>query len=241
MGNPKFPNQGAGDPQLTPASPTYGLLQADFVYQEDVDSGHPLNLDYFIPINCQTVKTARLSFRLRLYRTYSTFTLTTTSGQSANHTHGMAHTHTHNHTLQPQNIAGAGTVAWNNSSPGILAVTNLVPNGDTTSIQNDSTGSSAANTGVASNDHTHNVNVNSTLGVAEDVNNNPSYHVLFDGVDHTADIIPAGPYTTDQVELDVTKFISTKVDRAWHVITLSPNARGRIQAVMRLLYNSNLV
>src|SRR5438094_7392429 len=101
MANPKFDNQGLGDPSLSPQSPIYGLLQADFVYQENVDGagGFPLNLDYFIPVNCQRVITARLSFRRRAYRTYSSLSNLTTStnavGQSNNHTHGSAnHAHT---------------------------------------------------------------------------------------------------------------------------------------------------
>src|SRR5260370_3461804 len=97
MNNPKSGDQGRVP--IVEAQPLpSALLQADFVYQEDVDSGNPLNLDYFIPINCQTVRTARLSFRLRLYRTYSTFTATVTGAGSAHlHTTGAETGHTHNH------------------------------------------------------------------------------------------------------------------------------------------------
>src|SRR5438046_547909 len=112
-GNPRFGNQ-SGDPQLAPSQPSYGLLQADFVYQEDVDAGHPLNLDYFIPINCQTVKTARLSFKLRLYRTYSSLTNLVT-GAETGHTHSHTHTSAANtHSLHigtgasVANLAGLG-------------------------------------------------------------------------------------------------------------------------------------
>src|SRR5438046_10639512 len=103
MPNPNFTNQGPCDPLLSPQDPIYGLLQADFVYQENVDGagGFPLNLDYFIPVNCQRVITARLSFRRRAYRTYSSLSNLTTStnavGQSNNHTHGSAN---HAHTIQ---------------------------------------------------------------------------------------------------------------------------------------------
>jgi hypothetical protein len=239
VGNPKFGDQ-VGDPALNPSTPSYGLLQADFVYQEDVDSGHPLNLDYFIPINCQTVKTARLSFRLRLYRTYSSLSGLVT-GAETGHTHSHAHTSAaHTHSIHfvtgasAANLAGLG--AGGNVSDNTVGAAY-----DTAQIVNSTTPGNTGTNAQGSSGHTHNVTGTSSLGVTEDVNNNPSYTVSFDGVDHTADIIPAGPYATDQVELDVTKFISTVVDRAWHVISLGPSARGRLQAVLRVLYNSNLV
>jgi hypothetical protein len=247
------PHFGPGSPEPSfQSQPAFtGLLQADFVYQENVDSGHPLNLDYFIPINCQTVKTARLSFKLRLYRSYSTITFSTTgattlatdatgeSGHTHSHTHGS---HTHDVTVGTNNVgtgsfvgSGAHGITVNYGGTGGSFDTNA------TTPATDATGSSGHTHSHNHGSHTHTISGSTILGVAEDGNNNPSVSVLFDGVDQTPNISPAGPYTSDQIELDVTKFISTKLDRTWHTISFTVGVRARIQAVMRLLYNTNQV
>jgi hypothetical protein len=84
--------------------------------------------------------------------------------------------------------------------------------------------------------HTHTLTITSTLGIFEDVAPvNPGITVKVDGVDKTAQLSPAGPYQTDQVELDVTNVLA-QATKIWHTVSLQPNQRVRITGILRISY-----
>lgn len=251
MNNPKIGDQGK-IPILEPSLPQSGLLQADFVYQDNIDgvANFPLNLDYFIPINCQRVVTARLSFKRRNYRTYDTVSGLNTGNDNTDHVHAnpntngeTGHSHGHSHTIPIDATTFAANMFW--PGGGANLANNQFAAGNTAAINGDATGSSGhihsqGNTGGRSAFHQHALNLTSVLGVTESTLAN-TITVRFDGVDQTANLTPPGPYTSDQVEMDVTPFVSTVVDRLWHTISFRPAGLGRIQAVLRILYNTNQV
>src|ERR1700740_133111 len=58
-----------------------------WLFSDNVDSTHSLNLRYVIASNVQQVVSARLSIHLAPYRTYNSLALTTTGNESATHVH----------------------------------------------------------------------------------------------------------------------------------------------------------
>jgi len=252
MGNPKIGDQGA-IPVVSAQPPPVNLLQQDFPYQDNVDGagGFPLNLDYFIPINCQSVITGRLSFKRRAYRTYNNVS-GVNSGAGTNHTHSIAteaigesgHSHNHSHSWHifsnsglAGNLVGGSSVVQTGDGTGAMDI-GTTGNANGSSGHTHNHGHGGVTGGEAS--HTHALNLTAILGVTEGTVA-AAITIKFDGVDQTANLLPAGPYSTDQVEMDVTKFISTVVDRSWHTISFTPSGLGRIQAVLRILYHSNEV
>src|SRR5437773_12456910 len=77
--------------------PGNGSAQDDqYVYPDAADATFPYNFDYVIPSNFQRLVSAKLSFRIRAYRTYSTFTPgAVTGGESVTHNHPHTGTHAH--------------------------------------------------------------------------------------------------------------------------------------------------
>ena len=87
--------------------PGQGSLQNDnFIYRDACDATHPWNADYVMPKNFQRLISAKLSFILRAYRTYSTLTLSSTGTDA---TGESGHTHSHSHTWHVNFNGAAGS------------------------------------------------------------------------------------------------------------------------------------
>ncbi len=91
-----------------------------------------------------------------------------------------------------------------------------------TTLPFDNTGNESA--------HTHPVSGSSVLGVTEGATAT-GVTIAFDGVDATANL--GGPFTTDQIELNVAPYLMTTIG-LWHVIAMQPSGLGRIEAHLRL-------
>jgi hypothetical protein len=223
--------------------PGFESAQNDqYVYPDDADANFAYNFDYVIPSNFQRLVSAKLSFRMRAYRTYSNFSATTTATDStagSAHHHGVGiesgHSHSHGHTLILANATGGATVnvPLNTLSVGGGAT-------DTTTVQSNANGSSghthgnSADENAHTHSHNHSVTVSSTLGIAEDTApSNPGITVKVDGADVTASL--GGPFNTDQVEIDVTQVLKTGI-KAWHTLALQPNQRLRMTGILRISY-----
>lgn len=210
--------------------PGQGSAQNDnYVYPDAADVNFPYNFDYEIPGNFQRIISAKLSFKIRPYRTYSSLTLTATGNASNDHTHGMGHTHAHNHNIVIGATIATATLSWDG--------TNVNSNGTTGTYSNmssDNTGSSAANTGGQSATHTHTVSGTTVLGISEDVAPvNPGITVKVDGTDVTATL--GGPFNADMIEIDVSQVLKTSA-KVWHVMSLQPNQRVRLTGILRISY-----
>ena len=204
--------------QGQPADATLSVPHNDsWIFADNVDGTHPANMRYIISKNITRVVSARLSIFMAAYRTYNTFSATTTGGQSNNHNHG------HGHTIHIVNnpAGGAATVQWGGN--GFPLQDNFSPTGDTSQVVN-------ANAVAANVDHTHLISVTSTLGVTEGAVAS-GVTVAFDGVDATAAL--GGPFNIDVIELDVRRFIGT-TQGVKHTIAMQPSGLGRIEAHLRL-------
>ena len=216
LGTGRYPGRGAG-------------INDTFANFDNVDATHPLRLKYVFPQNFQRLVTARLSFSLLPYRTYSSFTVSATGGQSATHTHGVDHSHSHAHTIP----IGAGPFANAVGLAGVAGGQLLSSTtGNTGAINSDATTSSAPTSGGASVDHTHTVSGSSFLGVTEGATA-AGVTIQFDGADQTAAL--GGPWSADIVELDVTKYLPTALG-SWHTILLSSTGLGGILSHLRLSF-----
>jgi len=206
--------------------PGNGSAQNDiYPYPDDADATFPYNFDYVIPANFQRLVSAKLSFKIRAYRTYSTFTPgATTGGESVTHSH--AHTTTHAHTI-PIDAGPFANAVGQNAAGGNLSDAF----GPTTAPVN---AQAPGSTNVNTVDHTHTMAGTSVLGIAEDVAPvNPGITVSVDGTDVTTSL--GGPFNADQVEIDVTQVLKTAV-KLWHTLSLQPNKRVRISGLLRLGY-----
>ncbi len=213
--------------------PGNGSAQNDiYPYPDDADATFPYNFDYVIPANFQRLVSAKLSFKIRAYRTYSTFTPgATTGGESVTHTHTSAtHNHNHGHTIPIG--AGPFTNAVGQSAAGGQLQDAFGPT--TAPVNADATNTTPGATGANTVDHTHTMSGTSVLGIAEDVAPvNPGITVSVDGTDVTTAL--GGPFNSDQVEIDVTQVLKTAV-KLWHTLSLQPNKRVRISGLLRLGY-----
>lgn len=228
--------------------PGLGAPQNDvWPYRDAADGTFPWRADYVMPKNFQRLISARLSFIIRAYRTYSSLTLSSTgattpaadatgeSGHSHSHNHG-----THNHGFLPEsNTTGSGSVTWDTtnqkiatSASGISADSTVV---QATTPNTDATGSSGHSHSHTHGSHTHTVSGTTTLGIAEDVApNNPGLTISFDGVDKTAAL--GGPFQQNMIEIDVTQFLQT-TPGVQHTVALQPNQRVTITGILRISYN----
>ena len=221
--------------------PGQGSAQNDnYVYPDAADANFPYNFDYEIPGNFQRIISARLSFKIRPYRTYSSLTLSATGNASNDHTHtgGTTGTEsaTHNHTINYDNSNGATAVFLSSVNAGKLS--NNLPvasdSGSTLGTENAThTHSGGISTGQSAT-HTHTVSGTTTLAIAEDVAPaNPGITVKVDGSDVTSKI--GGPFNGDMIEVDVTQVLKTSA-KVWHVMSLQPNQRVRITGILRISY-----
>lgn len=218
-----------------PAPPTtlLSLPHNDtYANQDNVDATHALNLDYVIPSNAQRVVSARLSFKLRPFRSYDVGipSATTAAGPHVHYWHAPGSTAA---VTTNQLFATAGGALETGPGPG--GGTPSVPAGKQTSTEH-AVGSAQASIDTAieafdANGHTHTVTPSLTYGVFEGATAT-GVKVLFDGVDQTSAL--GGPFNADVVELDVLSFIASQPGGGWHTISLLPTGLGRIQAYLRL-------
>jgi hypothetical protein len=214
-----------------------------YANQDNVDSTHALNLDYVIPSNAQRLVSARLSIKLRAYRTYNSFSASTTGAGSSHahsHNHGShSHSHSHgggSHGHSLHTIAGSGGNALQTDGTNILnnagATLDLSQvNANTLTTNSDATSTTPGTDATGEASHTHSISGSSFLGVTEGAVAS-GVAISFDGVDQTAAL--AGPFNADVVELDVLQFIANVPGGGWHTISLLPSGLGRIQAYLRL-------
>ncbi len=200
--------------QGQPADATLSIPHNDSLwFGDNVDGTHPGNFRYVIADNVQRIVSARLSIHLAPYRTYNTSSGANTGIESANHSHGHGHS---------WHVANEGS-ATGNMDVGGTTVFSLVGPTDIPTTTN-SAGQSA--------DHTHPLNIAQTLGVTEGATAT-GVTIAFDGVDATAAL--GGPFNADVIELDVRRFLVTKIG-VYHTIALQPTGNGRIEAHLRLGY-----
>lgn len=227
--------------------PGNGSAQDDqYVYPDNADATFPYNFDYVIPSNFQRLVSAKLSFKIRPFRSYNQFSATATgAGTAHNHAQGTSqgesgHSHNHTHSIH-FNVTFA--VASLNSATGAagsaLGDLNAGAPYDTGQVVNANAAGSSGHThllgnGGTENAHTHPISISSTLGVFEDAAPvNPGITVKVDGVDVTTKV--GGPFNSDQVEIDVTQVIATGV-KLWHTLSLQPNQRVRLTGILRVSY-----
>lgn len=229
----------------------FGNPQNDTFYATDnVDATHALNIRYVIPSNSQRIISARLSFHLAAYRTYTSAANNpaVTTGGGSSHSHTVAnHTHTtpdHDHLLfsfvnstplgatnreYQATQAGGSTVQLDLACPSNVDLHVASQGGGATS------GSGGGQTSSAETSHTHSVTSNVTLtnGVLE-AGTAAGVAIAFDGSDKTTSL--GGPWSTDVVELDVLSYVQQTVDKAYHTIALTPSGLGRIEGHLQLSY-----
>ena len=210
--------------QGRPADATLQVPHNDsWLFEDNVDATHPANLRYIISKNVTRVVSARLSIHLAPYRTYNNFSATATGAGTAhahgNHAHVVTGTHSHTWHLS----AGAGSANMQDTGSAI-ETTGSARDIPTTAVSPGNTDNNGVNAEAA---HTHNISVNSTLGVTEGATAT-GVTLSFDGVLSTL-----GPYNADVIELDVRSLIQV-TQGAYHTVAMQPSGNGRIEAHLRL-------
>jgi hypothetical protein len=214
--------------QGQPANATFSVAHNDsFPFEDNVDATHAANLRYIISKNVTRVVSARLSIFMAPYRTYNSFSATTTGIESVTHIHGQhPHSHSHSHTWA---VTGSGYVhTLTGNAAGLVGDTS--GGASTVGTSTDATATTPPNIDGDSVDHTHLISVTSTLGVTEGATAT-GVTISFDGVDHTAAL--GGPFNADVIELDVRQFIALATG-VKHTIAMQPSGLGRIEAFLRL-------
>jgi len=203
-----------------------------YANQDNVDASHALNLDYLVAGNVQRLISARLSFKLRAYRTYNSLTFSSTgAGTSHSHSHNHgSHNHSHSHSPTLPTSAGSGGNNIQNLS-GTLVNNSGGSVSFTVNENTDATNTTPSTDATTEASHTHPVSGSVVLGVTEGAVAT-GVTISFDGVDQTVAL--RGPFNSDVVELDVLKFLTQTPGAGWHVISLLPSGLGRIQAYLRL-------
>lgn len=210
--------------------PGNGSAQDDqYVYPDDADATFPYNFDYVIPSNFQRLVSARLSIKIRPFRSYNQFSSSQTGDTSLTTLGESGHSHSHSHSSTVTTGAANARIDAFSSGWETTAVSGTTVN---PSVNTDATGSSGHTHSISA--HHHSLSITSTLGVFEDTAPvNPGITVSVDGTDVTAKV--GGPFNTDQVEVDVTQVLKTGV-KLWHTLSLQPNQRVRITGILRLSY-----
>lgn len=213
-----------------PSSPTATISvphNDTYANQDNVDGSHPLNLDYIIARNALRIVSARLSFKLRPYRTYTS----AAAGAAAPHVHYWSAGGTTTIDTTNEMYVTSGGIMHTGPGPG--GGVNSVPGGKQTSTEH-AVGAVGASVDTAieafdGSGHVHAITL--TPGVFEGATPT-GVTVQFDGVDQTSAL--GGPFNADVVELDVLSFIASVAGGGWHTISLQPTGPGRIQAYLRL-------
>ncbi len=226
--------------------PGAGSAQNDtYPYVDNIAVGFPLNCDYVIPANFQRLLSAKLSIKLRAFRTYNSFSATATGAGTAHlHGHSVTHSHSHNHGSHQHNISiapggGGNALSFVSVSTPQISQVGISGGTDTTSIVLTTPSTDATVTAPGNTDneatHTHPVSITSTLGIFEGAVAT-AVTITNDGVDRTT--ILGGPWSTDQVEIDIAKVLPITT-KAFHTIALVGSGLGRIEALLRLSYYAN--
>jgi hypothetical protein len=228
--------------------PGFGAAQIDTFPQEDnVDASHPLNVDYFIAGNFQRLLGARLSFRLRAFRSPVTISAPATGGfvtSSASSLNGVVTTGIAPAFAQAVTGLNTGThthsgVGSNITPPGIFVDT---PAPIKSSFVQFPAGVASLGSAVLYPPPTASAvtSVGVTYGVFESTVAT-GVTVAVDGTDVTALLTPAGPYNADQLEIDLRPIMTAAriSTGAFHTIQLTPTGLGRIHAFLRLTYFVN--
>jgi len=220
--------------------PGFGSGQVDsYTARDNVDVGFPMRVNYLIPSLVQRVTTAKLSWKLMAYRTYSSISLNSTGTESAGHVHGTGgetgHSHNHGHSWHIASSAGTATMR-SDGAGGVLDNTYSASDVGTTTNANGSSGHNHGNSGGESATHTHSVSGTTTLGIATGTTAT-GLTIQFDGVDQTAAL--GGPWSTDVVELDVTQFLVSSPTAAWHAITLTSLTQGQLETHLKISLYGN--
>lgn len=220
-----------GDAMTRGQIPGFGSGMNDtYSPSDNVDATHPLNIRYIIAGNTQRLTSARLSFHLSAYRTYSNFTAAGT-GAETGHTHSHSHSHNHGSHIHADDLdythGHTENLAASYTQNATLGPTVLGWVGSTlaTTPSTDATANAAGSSG-----HTHTVSGSTFSGVVEAATA-AGLTISFDGVDKTAAL--GGPWSVDVVELDVRPYLATTVG-VYHTIALTPAGLGRIEAHLRL-------
>jgi len=187
----------------------------NFSNMDNVQSGYPLKLNIHIPSKTKAINAFYLSFDMELYRAF----VATTTGESA-HDHGFEiPDHSHSLGLWPYNSGYdtylIGIQARGGAIGNVLTVDSGSPAAGTTED-----GGYIADTTTAGSEHTH----TPEFGIMEDVDNSPSISIKIDGTDRTSAL--GGPWTTDQLEIDITAYIQTT---GKHIVELLSTQKARIQ------------
>lgn len=226
--------------------PGFESAQNDqYVYPDDADATFAYNFDYVIPSNFQRLVSAKLSFKIRAFRSYNNFSATSTGNDTPTHWHVHnhgAHSHSHQHTMFTDTASALALGATGELYNTVGGSTNpqvQFANANTGTLLTDVNAvatTPATDTTAVNQNHTHPVSITSTLGIFEDVAPaNPGITVKVDGTDVTAQLKPAGPYQVDQVEIELAQVLKT-APKVWHTLSLQPNQRVRITGILRIVY-----
>jgi hypothetical protein len=216
----------------------YPAQNDTFAFPDDCDSTHPWNCDFPLPSNFQNILSARLTWKLRAYRTFNTITGTNTGNESVGHVHGTGgetgHSHNHSHTIPIDSPAVGQAVSFNGAGTNLSSGSG---GANTAAINANAAGSSGhnhGNTGGVSADHTHPLNLAQTLGITEAAAPvNPAITITVDGTDVTSKV--GGPFNNDVIELDIRPYIG-KAAGALHLVSLQPNQNCRVHGILKLAY-----
>lgn len=181
-------------------------------YPDNCGPGFPFHFDLYVPKNVLQLNYALLSFKLRAFRDYNSFSATATAGESG-------HSHSHSHQMFGWNSNGAAPGASSDwvDGAGTHATFAMTANPPTVL-----TSSANAN---GSSGHTHAVSITSVLGIYEGIVAT-GVTVIINGTDRTAALGGGSGFTTDQTELAITP--AWLNIGAWNLIDLTPSGLGRI-------------
>lgn len=175
----------------------------NFSNMDNVDDGYPLKLNIHIPSKTKAINSFYLSFDIELFRGWVGVT-----ESEADHTHEFK-VRTYNYDESTDGNIYLSGMFDDLSIPAVK----LGTNGQDTVLKGETSESGEA--------HTHDI----SYGISEDIDNSPSISIKINGTDRTAAL--GGPWTTDQLELDLTTYIQST---GKHTIELLSSARARIQA-----------
>lgn len=210
----------------------FGNPQVDtYNYPDNCTASFPWTFDFVIPKNFQRWTSVHLSFKLRAFRRYVASVNTATSSTTP---------HYHTWVLGGQTNAPAPTydIGTNGGGGPINGPSTGIPSapfGFQTATETAVGGAQFSSfTAFDSNGtgHSHTLTPTLVTGIFEDTMPT-SVSIKIDSTDYTSTL--GGPWTTDTVELDITKVMPNKIG-VFHTIQLTPNQNGRITGELRFSY-----
>jgi hypothetical protein len=185
----------------------------NFSNMDNVQNGFPLKMNIVIPAKTKAINAFYISFDLERYRAF----VATTSGESSHNHNVTIPGHEHNLTI---------FTPWDDTNNVYLMGTTIKGSGQLEAFGG--AGGTATSTkdedivaSASGSFHDH----EAEFGIMEDSDNSPSISIEIDSVDKTAEL--GGPWTTDQLEIDITPHIQTT---GKHVIQLLSDQPARLQA-----------